>query len=173
MYYFAVGLIWKNASVCCVVTILGGDPAIDPLGKVYRPSYDTENINVALTVIAFVGSVSEIKKFDVTILAKEPTNQQAVDDAYADLTASLIKGVNSDIDNITMDLNLPSDMLQDVLVSWDISDKNIVSMTGRVTRSPFSSGSQIVTLIASLIKGSVPESLINTRLQSSNKILNP
>ena len=96
----------------------------------------------------FVGTAS----FQVTGV----TNSFLVGKAKDELNFGLLKAANVLENQITGNLNLPQITEDGVIISWGSSDSNRINpFTGKVTRSGFSDIDKLVSLTATLSKGTV------------------
>ena len=75
-------------------------------------------------------------------------------DAKNALTDEAIKGVNADLKNVTENLNLITATANGVSVSWSSDKESVIGTDGVVRRPAYSDGDALVTLIATLSKGS-------------------
>ena len=107
---------------------------------------DTKPKSVTLTATISKGTESATKKF---MIAVRPTDAKLVDAAEASLTYP--EKIETD------SINLPKAVGEGdyaVTVTWTISDKDVISENGTVTR-PLGAGEKPVTLKAELKKGSI------------------
>ncbi|HHW32508.1 MAG TPA: hypothetical protein GXX20_12705 [Clostridiaceae bacterium] len=95
---------------------------------------------------------------DVTVTATyKASDEEAVAEDKAALTEELIKGNNSDLNNVTGDLNLVTSIPGGAgcTISWTSSNEAVIAPDGKVTRPE--EGNAVVTLTATITKGSVSD----------------
>ena len=117
-----------------------------------------------LILAAFIGmgfSACEDKNpFDSDSGSLPPSESSSVDhaeeiiDAKNALTDEVIKGANADLNNVTENLNLITAAANGVSVSWSSDKEFVIGTDGVVCRPAYSDGDALVTLIATLSKGS-------------------
>ena len=80
---------------------------VDENGVVNRPSYSQGNKQVTLTATIKSGPVTLEKKFNITVIKLEATDEEAAYAGFVWLTDEIILGENEALDRIMSDLNLP------------------------------------------------------------------
>jgi len=121
-------------------------------GKVIRPETDTQ---VSLTAtIGKKDSISRHKTIELTVLARAISDQEAVDNAYQELSFDSIRQENSDESEISSDLHLMTVGPNDVYVSWISNDTNIISDEGTVIKADYDAS---INLTANISKGDYSE----------------
>ena len=84
----------------------------------------------------------------------EKTDEELVNEAYVNLTFKTIQGSNDNKDNVISNLNLININSNNVMISWNSSDVNIINpYNGKVTRPSYGVGNRDIKLIATLSKG--------------------
>jgi hypothetical protein len=95
--------------------------------------------------------------YDMTDAGTQPTipvtDAEAVNDAAAALTWSVIRNANTVQNVVTVNLNLPSAGENGVTITWSSSNTSVISNSGKVTRPSYDEGDKTVTLTATLTKG--------------------
>ncbi|MDD4753006.1 MAG: S-layer homology domain-containing protein [Desulfitobacteriaceae bacterium] len=126
-------------------------------GKVIRPSFSDGDQVVYLTATITKNSASETKTFVVVVRAYGDPDISDVQAAAAALTFDTIKGLNTAEDNITYDLILPISGAHATGISWTSSNNEVIEPigfgSGKVTRPEAGSPDQVVTLTATITKG--------------------
>lgn len=126
-------------------------------GKVVRPSFSDGDQVVYLTATITKNSASETKTFVVVVRAYGDPDVSDVQAAAVALTFDTIKGLNTAEDNITYDLNLPSSGDHATGISWTSSNNGVIEPIGfgigKVTRPEAGSPDQVVTLTATITRG--------------------
>jgi len=123
-------------------------------GKVTRPNASDGDQVVFLTATVYKGSASSTKEFGVVVLAQASNDSGDVDSAYAALTFDTIKGSNTAANNIVSNLNLITSGTNGTTIGW-VSDKPAyIAADGTVTRPAQGAADEVVTLTATITKGS-------------------
>jgi hypothetical protein len=125
-------------------------------GTITRPASTGSDATVILTATITKGTVTETKDFTIIVL-KIPADQQAVADDKASLVDTTIIGTNSDLDNVTTNLTLPSSGSSLSDITWAVTSGTGISIsgtTGTVTRPSYGSSDATVTITATIQKGS-------------------
>ncbi|MCR4431500.1 MAG: S-layer homology domain-containing protein [Tepidanaerobacteraceae bacterium] len=99
---------------------------------------------------------NEIYYDNVGLYAKS-SDEQAVAADKAALTFDVIKGTNSEANNITGDLVLPASGASGTTITWESSDTSVIGNDGKVTRPSYSQGDKHVTLTATVSKGTASD----------------
>lgn len=131
-----VNISWKSSDE----DIVGID------GKVVRPENGEGNATVTLTATIRKGLASEEKVFTLTVLEK-------LSDAEAVAAAKEALDLG-DTSAVTSDLTLPTKGIEDVTISWESSNTDVVDIDGTVTRPENGAGDATVELTATISKGS-------------------
>jgi hypothetical protein len=127
-------------------------------GDVHRPSYIEGDAIVTLTATITKGTASDTKTFTVTVLKLPQSDAEAVTEAKEDLTGDSILGTNLSLDTVTDNLNLYTSGSEDTTIQWASSDDSVIATNGTVHRPGFLEGDAIITLTATISKGSVSDS---------------
>jgi len=126
-----------------------------PDGTVTRPSFTKGNQTVALTAEIRKGSVKLTKSFNLTVVKLEATDSEAVSLDYTWLTDALVLNGNSDLYNITKNLNLPVLGPNGSAIVWTSTNEAFAAKNGTIIRPTLAQGSQDVMLTAEISRGSV------------------
>lgn len=124
-------------------------------GTVTRPSFGDGDQVVYLTATISKGSVSVTKTFIVNVIAYPDPDIQIVEQAVAALTFDVIKESNTAENNIRSNLNLITDGGNGTSVSWQSNKTDYIAIDGTVTRPAQGTSDQVVTLTATVSKGTV------------------
>lgn len=127
---------------------------IDVDGTVYRPTYEEGDMEVTLTATINYGSVTIDTKFYILVKAEDQSDKGKVQDDLLWLNEERILNVNTDINNIVKDLNLPTIGEKGSIISWESSDITVVNTNGTVNRPKFPEEDKLVTLTATVTSGS-------------------
>ena len=127
---------------------------IDPdSGIVKRPQSFTGDQTINLIARIKKGHQSTQKTFTVTVLQEVGTDKEAVNFAIRSLTDSIILNGNSDFQNVTSDLKLPTSGQEGVTIQWQ-SFHHSISISGSVIRPTHLENDANVKLIATFSKNS-------------------
>ncbi len=101
------------------------------------------------------GNISTALKIDIPEYIAPVTDADKVASDKAALTADLIKGTNTDLNNVTADLNLVTAIPDGAgcIISWASDNETVIVTDGTVTRPAYGSGDAEVTLTATLTSG--------------------
>ncbi len=125
-------------------------------GTITRPASTGSDATIILTATITKGTITETKDFTVIVL-KIPADQQAVADDKASLVDTTIIGTNSDLDNVTTNITLPTTGSSGTTIVWGVTSGTGISIsgtTGTVTRPSYGSSDATVTITATIQKGS-------------------
>ena len=125
-------------------------------GNVTRPAFDSDDVNVTLEAHLTKGEAQSSRPFHLKVLRKPASAAEAVDYVIQYLSQELVKGINSSLDSVMRDLNLPGTGAYGVSISWS-SDSGFLAISGSVTRPNFNEGNVIVNLTALVEKGDVSQ----------------
>ncbi len=131
---------------------------IDVNGTVYRPAYEEGDKEVTLAATINYGSVTIDTTFYVLVKAMAQSDEGKVQDDLVWLSEERILNVNTDINNIVKDLNLPTIGEKGSIISWESSDITVVDTNGTVNRPKYPEEDKSVTLTATVTSGSISES---------------
>lgn len=120
-------------------------------GVVTKPAFGSGEEEVILTATCTKGEESQNKQF--TVKVKPWTEEQELADAVAKSTWDLIKGTNTDSQNIISDLVLPSTIGQGVSATWTCDSDALDVKTGKITRPSYTQGQTTLTLNVELKAG--------------------
>ena len=121
-------------------------------GAVTRPTYVQGDETVTLIATISKGPASDSKEFTVTVKALAQTDAEAVAAAKNALIIGYATGDNES--SVTGDVTLPTTGASGTAINWSTSDANFVAADGTVVRPSYVQGDQVVTLTATLTKGS-------------------
>lgn len=116
--------------------------------KVTRPSFETGDKEVILTATVTSGSVSKVKEFNLIVKKDGITDSQAV---IMDLNSIVLPKETK------KDLMLPTTGKLGSEITWESSNKGVITNLGIITRPGTDEIEALVTLTASITKGSVTE----------------
>jgi len=119
-------------------------------GKVTRPNIDTPVY--LLAIVSKAHSASLYKIFNMTVKAKEVSDEAAVDSEYDALTFESIRQENINESSIISDLNLSMDGINETAIAWKSSNTDIITNQGIVYMN---SSIISVVLFANITKGDV------------------
>ncbi|MEA4961635.1 immunoglobulin-like domain-containing protein [Lutispora sp.] len=132
----------------------GNDALVDTEGKVTRPAYTNGDETVTLTATVSKGAFTKTKEFTVTVKVLEQTDAEILEADKEWLTELQILNGNTSLIHVVGNLNLPGEGPNGSTISWESDNIAIVDVTGKVTRPTFTHGDEIVTLTATISKGS-------------------
>ncbi|MEH7308471.1 immunoglobulin-like domain-containing protein [Neobacillus drentensis] len=118
---------------------------VTPDGHVYRPEVDT---HVTLTAITTVGEATGTKTFTVTVKAKNGDDRFAVAEDASFLTWDVIRGANTNENDVAQALTLPTRSSNGSKISWTSDDVAHITNQGRVYLPLFNEGDAHVELVA-------------------------
>ncbi len=124
-------------------------------GFVVQPDYRTGSTSLFLTATLRKGTEELQKLFYLTVIAKEPTDAEAVAETVALLTAESILNGNTALDQITKNLYLPPEGSYGSRIVWESSDPLLVSSLGEVSQPSFTEGNKSMTLTARISRAGV------------------
>ncbi|SHM97398.1 immunoglobulin-like domain-containing protein [Gracilibacillus kekensis] len=125
------------------ITWKSSDPQwISDQGKVIRPDHGEGNKTVTLTATISDDNVSAEKEISVTVL-KKPSVEQRLKEALQAL-------VVHNVEEVKGNLTLPTNVAEEVDVTWTTSDSSTITATGEVSRPAFGEGNTDVVLTATL-----------------------
>ncbi|VBB44751.1 Glycosyl hydrolase, family 43 (fragment) [uncultured Paludibacter sp.] len=120
---------------------------ISSSGVVMRPEYGSENNVVTLTATVSLNFISKTKTFDVTVLP-------SLSDAQSVSIDSLNLALQGNLTNLRSDLILPSSGIEGSTITWNSSNSDVLSNSGRIiNRPPKGSGKTKIILTATVTKG--------------------
>ncbi len=101
------------------------------------------------------GNISTALKIDIPEYIAPVTDADNVASDKAALTRELIKGTNTDLNNVTADLNLVTAIADGAgcIISWASDNETVITTDGTVTRPAYGSGDAEVTLTATITSG--------------------
>jgi len=124
-------------------------------GTVTRPSYTTGDVTVTLTATIAKGSASETKTFELTVTKLAQSDAEAV---AADKTSlELSYAVGDSASSVTQNVDLSSSGSNGTTITWSSDTPGVVAADGTVTRPSYTTGDVVVTLTATIAKGSASE----------------
>ncbi|WP_058306662.1 immunoglobulin-like domain-containing protein [Gracilibacillus massiliensis] len=115
---------------------------ISDQGQVARPNHGQGNKTVTLTATLSDGNVSVEKEFSLTVLEKTSVEQR--------LKEALQALVVHNVEDVRGNLTLPTNVTEEVDVTWTTSDTETITATGEVSRPAFGEGDTDVVLTATL-----------------------
>lgn len=124
-------------------------------GTVTRPAYGGGDQVVTLVATITKGGATAAKVFDLTVTQTPPSDTEAV---AADKTAlAIIYGPSDSAGSVTQNVGLSTGGSNSTTITWASDTPGVIAIDGRVTRSPFGSGNQTVTLTATIRKGLIAD----------------
>ncbi|MGN7493389.1 immunoglobulin-like domain-containing protein [Paenibacillus sp. SAF-054] len=135
------------------VTWTSSNPSvIDLSGNVNRPSEEDGNQTVKLTAEIICGIEKVIKTFDLTVIARPMTDQEAVNLDETVLDIGYHEG--EDKDHVLNDVVLPKQGDHGTDITWTSEPEGYVDpVTGKVKRPASGQGDQTIILKATIKKG--------------------
>ncbi len=123
-------------------------------GAVTRPSLGAGNQTVSLTAtVSKPGGTTLNKIFNLTIKAGTPDDDD-ISEAVTALEWEDIRGANTDIDNVTTDLELPGAGENSTVITWSVFPEGYINTSdGTVTRPNSEDEDEEITLTATISKG--------------------
>ncbi len=120
-------------------------------GTVINPSIGEEAKKVTLTATISKGEAGPVvKTFEVTVRQKD---EDVLDEDKKWLTEDIVRGENTDLDNVVTYLSLPAEGMHGSSIGWISSDTKYVETSGVVKRPLYTEGDKKVTLQAVISKG--------------------
>lgn len=111
-------------------------------GEVTRPKQGENNVNVTLKATFTKGNVSQTAEYTAVVLA-ELNDNEALEYDLANLS------LNGNLNNLRNDLTLPTSTSEGTIITWNSSDKDFISDSGKLLQlSPSGSGKKTVTMTA-------------------------
>ncbi|WP_221414169.1 immunoglobulin-like domain-containing protein [Paenibacillus sp. 598K] len=89
----------------------------------------------------------------ITVIVRTQTDEEAVADDKAALELGFGNGDSET--NVTQDLTLPTSGASGTAINWSSDEVSVIADNGQVTRPSAAAGDQLVTLTATITKGSV------------------
>ncbi len=128
---------------------------IDNMGNVTRPVLPDPDAVVTLTATISKGEADpEIRIFDnLTVIARPLTDQEAVTQAETALTVGYASGDSAA--SVTQAVILSGSGSNGTNITWATSNESYITISGSVTRPPFTTGNQSVKLTATITKNAV------------------
>ncbi|WP_179887058.1 Ig-like domain-containing protein [Bacillus sp. AFS088145] len=120
-------------------------------GKVYRANNDTD---ITLTATATVGGATSVKTFNVTVKAKTPDDSLAVDEDASFIKWDVIRAANTDQENVSQNLSLPTRGSNGSLITWTSDDTKHITNQGTVYPPLFDEEDAHVKLVAKITRNS-------------------
>lgn len=125
------------------------DPrAVTADGVVTRADYPLGDTQVVLTAVVSSGNVSRTLTYPLTVLQKEITPQQSVDEDVAAIEIRFVAGDSAA--GIIHDLTLPTSGSNGTAITWHSSHPGVLDAAGKVNRP--TKGNRSVTLTATVTK---------------------
>jgi uncharacterized protein YjdB len=124
-------------------------------GSITRPAIGESDVTVNITASLSKGTVTMTKQFTIVVIANAKTDAMLVAEVETYLTAEVILGENISLNTITKDLNLITTTNSGVSISWTSTNILIVRANGTVIQPKYPNGDAVLTLTATITKGSV------------------
>ncbi len=122
-------------------------------GAVTRPAFTDGNQTVTLTATIGKGEASDTVAFRLTVVAADPTPDEAIAFVLGDLDWDAIKGSNSAESQVTSGLNLVDSGAYGTTIGWSAEPEGLVdTATGTVTRPAAGEPNEEVVLTATVSK---------------------
>ncbi|RUT33690.1 endonuclease [Paenibacillus zeisoli] len=126
---------------------------MDAAGQVVRPSYSTGDVTVKLTATVVKGNATDTKTFTLKVLRLNQSDAEAVAEAAEALKLSY--ALNDSAQAVTHNVGLPTNGILGTTVSWLTDTPERMTDTGVISRPAFGQGNRVVTLTATIQRGSV------------------
>lgn len=126
-------------------------------GTVTRPAEGASDESVTLTATISKGTVTRTRTFYLTVKALVDTDAQDVADAKAALIFDTIKGSNTVADNIVSNLSLTTSGTNGTIINWASDKPGYIAVDGTVTRPAQGAADEVVTLTATITKGTASD----------------
>jgi len=134
------------------ITWESDNSAINSSGIVIRPAIGENDVNVELLAVIEKGQYRKTKRFNLTVLALEKSDEDSVNEAKDALTFNTIRLLNLSEDKIYSNLNLITEGKENSSIKW-VSNNSAIAIDGSVTRPAYGGSNISVTLTATLQKG--------------------
>ncbi|HBN85270.1 MAG TPA: hypothetical protein DDZ89_15670, partial [Clostridiales bacterium] len=131
-------------------------------GTVARPAYAAGNDVVSLTATISKGVETTDIVFTVTVIKQAQTDAEAVSADATLLTDNVILNGNSALNNVTGNLSLPTLGANGSTISWASNNTTVLNADGTVTRPTYTAGNIVVTLTATVSKGTETTDVVFT-----------
>ena len=102
----------------------------------------SNNLSKVLTIIIFIAIVAAVAYVGITYYPQLNSDYENIDNAMHQIDETIEKEVTSDLDLKTLIEGNAT------IISWESSDPQLISKTGKVTRPSYSEGDKVVTLTA-------------------------
>lgn len=132
------------------------ESAISNTGMIFPNNYEGADKSAILTVVLTKGTVSDSKRFTLTIPKAFMTDTEAVDLALDSISLPTTNFSTGNNPNYTYKLDLPTNLDNDVHAVWNTSDANHITTAGDIVKAPLSSyGRLVVDLNVTVTKNSI------------------
>ncbi len=139
-------------------------------GTVNRPLYTEGDQTVSIEATISKDTATDYNSFDLTVLATELGDEEAVEEDYNWLTDERVLNGGT-ADNVSSNLIFPLSGPYGSSIRWTSTNETIVALDGTVTRPSFTEGDEQVTITAEVFKGSA--NIKTKRLELLISSLNP
>ncbi|NRA65893.1 MAG: hypothetical protein HRU19_15505 [Pseudobacteriovorax sp.] len=148
--------LYKNTESGLLVEWNSSNPnVVSNDGVVRRPSHEEGNADVTLTAVFSHDSYvnRKTKTIQITVVADAFDSETALNDALDFLTDESILGENTSKADIKSNLDLKTLLADNVVVTWESNNSEVIKTNGEVIRPAFSLDSVDVKLTATLTLG--------------------
>ncbi len=114
-------------------------------GTVKQPTYTEGSKTVTLTATITISGKSVTKEFTIEVPAAAATNKELLEAAA--------KEFNFEVTETTENITLPTDAINNVIVTWSSNNTNVIKNDGTVIRPAYGTQDETVTLTATLKLG--------------------
>ncbi len=161
-------IVWQSSN----------NESISTKGVVNRNAYNEEDEAVTLTATISYGTATpRTKTFEVLVLKKEATDQEAVNEMSQAFHEEDFLNGNEDLTNVKTDLYMPTSGIYDTTLVWTSSDEALVDIDGKVVRPSFFDNDKQVLISLEIRRGSASiqrqyEIMVNKINYSNDEIVN-
>ncbi|QZY54095.1 immunoglobulin-like domain-containing protein [Crassaminicella profunda] len=127
-------------------------------GVVYRPSFTIGDVDVTVIASVYKNDTKDQKTFKIKVLKLPVTDKEMIIQAKEALKENSILGENNNSKNITKNLVLPKNGVNNTNITWSTDSTEYINIkTGEVTRPAYNIGDVTITLVATIKKGNLEE----------------
>ncbi|HEY1405123.1 MAG TPA: immunoglobulin-like domain-containing protein, partial [Spirochaetota bacterium] len=127
-------------------------------GTVTRPSFSSGDATVTFSATISKGAASDTKAFSITVIkAPQSADDLSVSTDKTSLVNSTIQGSNADLNNVKVNLYFPTTGASGTTITWSSSNTGVIANNGMVTRPASGTADVVVTITATISKGSATD----------------
>ncbi|MCF7944248.1 MAG: InlB B-repeat-containing protein [Spirochaetia bacterium] len=145
-------LLTTGSNGTSIIWVSSDTSVVDIDGIINRPTYIEGDVSVSLTATIKKGSESETKEFSIMVEALAQNDAESVGEDKSALVLSFADGDNEN--KVTKNLTLPYSGSNDTTITWNSDTPSTLSNSGEVTRPEYHEDDILVTLTATITKGS-------------------